>query len=303
MKTTRAALALLAFPILSLGGCGGSEGRSSAMIDRLPAQINEWTRTDSVDRYDRETIFDYINGAGEVYRSYGFGEVVVARYLGEERPDLIVELFDMGNPSDAYGVFSYSREEEERGVGGGYEQRGRVLCFWQDRYYVCIAMDGAPAESDTGLLEAARVVSGRLPPTTDRPDLISKLPTEGRIRCSERFFHLHHSLNYHYYLARENILDLGADTDVVLARYEPGTTYLLVSKYGSEDNATRALLSFREGYLPDSTGAVSVPTENGRFVSSRHIGTYVVVVLDALSEAGATSLLQATVNGLTEPLD
>jgi len=48
-------------------------------------------------------------------------------------PQITVELFDMGTPDDAYGVFSYGREQEETGIGGGYELRSSVLSFWQNR--------------------------------------------------------------------------------------------------------------------------------------------------------------------------
>jgi len=35
----------------------------------LPEDFQGWTLSDSVQVYDRETIFDFINGAGEVYLS------------------------------------------------------------------------------------------------------------------------------------------------------------------------------------------------------------------------------------------
>ncbi|MCJ7628218.1 MAG: hypothetical protein MUO50_07495, partial [Longimicrobiales bacterium] len=85
----------------------------------LPKTIGEWVKQDAPLTYDRETIFDYINGAGEVYRSYAFSHVLVDRYerSGAQDQGVTVELFDMGNPEDAFGVFSYAREQEEAGIG------------------------------------------------------------------------------------------------------------------------------------------------------------------------------------------
>jgi hypothetical protein len=270
------------------------------MTDVLPERIAGWTRGDSSIVYDRETIFDYINGAGEVYRSYAFSHVVVAVYAGPEGPDITVELFDMGNPADAYGVFSYAREREESGLGGGYERKGRVLCFWQDRYYVCVASEERTEDSDRVLMEVARAISERMPPASNPPDLLTLLPGAGRVAFSERFFHLHQSLNYHYYLARENILNLGPETDAVLARYAPGSVYLLLVKYQDESNAAAAASSFQQGYLPNSGDAQTVQTENGKFSSYERHDRYVIVVLDAESETAANDLLQATVNRLTQ---
>ncbi|NIN72217.1 MAG: hypothetical protein GTO46_09935, partial [Gemmatimonadetes bacterium] len=239
LPTRRSVPALAALLLTSafLHGCGTREPRNTAVIDLLPEQIGSWTRSDAVDTYDRETIFDYIDGAGEVYRSYAFDQVVVAFYTSAQGPDITVELFDMGKPADAYGVFSYAREREETGIGGGYEQKGRVLCFWQERYYVCVAAEERTDDSDRALLDFARAISERLPPASDPPDLVTILPDEGLVAFSQRFFHLHQSLNYHYYLARENILKLSDETDAVLARYAPGSTYLLLVRYGYDGDA------------------------------------------------------------------
>ncbi len=301
-KTTFSNAALVLATILLLG-CGERAPESSMppVADLLPERIGAWIRGDVTDTYDRETIFDYIDGAGEVYRSYAFSQVAVARYGQGGGPDMTVELFDMGNPHDAYGVFSYAREQEQPGIGGGYELKGRVLCFWQDRYYICAASEASAADTDTALLELARGISESLPSGSEQPDLVHMLPSEGLVPLSSRFFHLHQSLNYHYYLAQDNILNLGPETDAVMARYQPGSTYLLILQYESDGDANRALSSFRQRYLPDAPGAEFAITENGRFVASRQSGRQVIVVLDAMTEAAATTLLQNTVERLTNP--
>jgi hypothetical protein len=176
-----------------------------------------------------------------------------------------------------------------------------VLCFWQDRYYVCVASDERTEDSDQNVMAVARAISERLPPVSTPPDLLSLLPDAGRVAFSERFFHLHQSLNYHYYLARENILNLSTDTDAVLARYAPGSTYLLVVEYGGEGDAVAAASSFKQGYLPDSGDSGTMQTENGKFTSYEQRDRYVVVVLDAESQATANDLRQAAVTRINQP--
>jgi len=301
MRPLIRAIVALALSTLALSGCRDreSDGSLTLLADLLPERIAGWTRGDSPVNYDRETIFDYIDGAGEVYRSYAFSQVVVAVYSGPPEPDITVELFDMGNPADAYGVFSYAREQEQPGIGGGYEQKGRVLCFWQDRYYVCVASEERTADSDRALLEVARAISERLPAPSDPPDLIGLLPDEGLVPFSQRFFHLHQSLNYHYYLARENILNLSAETDAVLARYAPGSTYLTLIRYPTANHAAAAAASFEQQYLPDAGDSRVAQTENGKFTAYGSQSRFVVVVLDAGTGSAAADLLQATMDGLT----
>ncbi len=264
----------------------------------LPDQIGDWARQDAPERYDRETIFDYIDGAGEVYRSYGFSNVFIARYARAGTPEISLELFDMGTPEDAYGVFSYAREQEEPGIGGGFERKGRVLCFWQDRFYVCVAADDGSEDSQTLLEDFARVFSQQLPASVARPAMVDLLPSEGLVAHSDRFFHLHQSLNYHYYVARENVLNLTSETDAVLARYAPGSTYLVIVRYGSEADAVGAHASFREQYLQDSTNE-AVAIESDKYVSTGVVNRFVVVVLDADSETAAADLKRVTMHRIT----
>ncbi len=265
----------------------------------LPDRIGEWIRQDSTEIYDRETIFDYIDGAGEVYRSYAFKDVVVAHYGRFGSPGVTVELFDMGTAEDAYGVFGHGREQEEAGIGGGFERKGRVLCFWQDRFYVCVAAEQQSSELETAVEDIARAISQNLPTTEISPPMVHLLPADGLVPFSDRFFHLHQSLNYHYYVQRENVLRLSAETDAVLARYAPGSTYLLIVRYGNEADAASSLASFRAQYVHDSARE-TVAMESGTYVSSGSHDRFVVVVLDAESATAASALREAALERISQ---
>jgi hypothetical protein len=266
----------------------------------LPTTIDEWVKQEAPVSYDRETIFDYINGAGEVYRSYAFDHVVVDRYEAPGGRSVNVEIFDMGNPQDAYGVFSYSRENEEEGIGAGFERKGSVLCFWQNRFFVCVADEQRSADAQESLIQVATGISAALPPEGRRPALMSVLPAEGLIPFSDRFFHTHQSLNYHYYLARENLLGLGPETDVALARYDAGAGYLLLIAYEGESEASRASAAFSDhlGIEREAEGAGE--SETGGFFSVGQGGRFLVVVLDAETERAAVDLRAATLANLDQ---
>ena len=269
------------------------------MVHLLPERIAGWERRDTAVTFDRETIFDYINGTGEVYRSYAFSSVVVARYAGPEGTEVLVELYDMGNSADAYGVFSYGREREEPGIGGGYEHRGSVLCFWQNRFYACVASEEPAANAEPALLEIARAVSTRLPSLSERPTLVNLLPPDGIVASSEKFFHTDQALNYHYFLGRGNLLALSTETDAVLARYQPGGTHLLLVRYGNADDAAAALASFRTTYLPEAGDLQTAEKAEGNFVASASHDRFVAVVLGASSPNGAGALLRAAIERIT----
>ncbi len=279
---------------MSLVSCDNAERGKMARGDSqfVPSQVAGWQLDEEVRRFDRRSIFDFIDGAGEVYLSFTFHDVSVHTYQREGFPEITAEVFDMGSAEDAYGVFSYARESEERGIGRAYEYRGSVLCFWQDRYYVCVTCYEQTEDTREVLLTLAREISDRLPDEGQRPALISVLPEEKMVRHSERYFHLHSSLNYHYFVARENLLKMSPDIRAVMARYAPGTTHLLCVEYPDASTADEGYSGFMRGYLPEAENQKPVETEDGLWTSARLQDCLVVVVFDATSSEHADLLME-----------
>lgn len=62
----------------------------------------------STSHYSDNSLYGYIDGGAEIYREYGFRELVVqeVRYRGEE---LLVEVYHMASPLAAFGRFSLQR--------------------------------------------------------------------------------------------------------------------------------------------------------------------------------------------------
>ncbi len=300
----RAWLPIAAIGLL-LSGCSGLETGTVDTATLLPQNLGGWIKQPDPVTFDRETIFDHINGAGEVYRSYDFDHVIVARYHNPQGLAVTVELFDMGNPADAYGVYSYAREQEETGIGAAFERGGSILCFWQDRYYICVAAQQYDPDPAPLIEEVAREVSQRLPAPGPRPPLVDLLPIEGLRPLSERYFHLHQTLNYHFYLVRENVLNLSTETDAVLGRYQPGSPILLIIDYGSEPAAGATLASFRQFIAQNLASTETQETQAGetarqtlsttkwKYLSSAQVGRFLIVALNGEDEAAAESLLEA----------
>ncbi|UCD74716.1 MAG: hypothetical protein JSV91_13125 [Phycisphaerales bacterium] len=296
-----------------LFGCSVSETHTVDTALLLPQNLGDWVKEPDPVIYDRKTICDYINGAGEVYRSYAFDNVIVARYGNSEGLAVTVELFDMGNSADAFGVYSYAREQEETGIGTAFERGGSILCFWQDRFYVCVAAEQLDPDPAAIIEEVARGVSQGLPEAGTRPSMVDMLPTEGLRPLSERFFHLHQTLNYHFYLVKENVLNLSPQTNAILGRYGSGSTILLIIDYGDEGEASESLVSFRqfvarnrvsaETHKPQEgeTDRQTLGTEKWKYISSAQQGRFLLVALngedatavEALTKAASRNILVA----------
>ncbi|MEE9420502.1 MAG: hypothetical protein V3W43_13545, partial [Desulfatiglandaceae bacterium] len=122
----------------------------------------------------------------------------------------------------------------------------------------------------------------------------SRLPVEGLRPRSVRYLHHQTVLNYHFYLADENILNLGPRTDAVLASYQLGqeTAYLLLVVYPDAAKAEKALQGFIRHYLPEAESTGLALLENGKWSAARIEGKLLVIVLDSDSRRLAKGLLE-----------
>ena len=260
----------------------------------IPRTAGPWlSEADHV--YNSETIFQYIDGAGEVYRSYNMKQLVSRRFHKDGRPDLVVDLFDMGTSEDAFGVFTHDLDGENAGVGQGSNYKAGLLSFWKDRYFVSISVEEETPETKAAVLDLGRRIAAAIPKNGPAPKLLSYLPSEGLVAERTSFFHNHSILNYHFFVADRDILLLEQTASAVLAPYKTagGTSYLLVVAYRDEAKAAQAFASFGKNYMPDAKKPGIVRTEDKRWTASARDGAVVIVVFNADSDQFAMTQLAA----------
>lgn len=259
----------------------------------LPREVMGWKAEAEDELYDPETIFSYIDGAGEVYRSYNFRALLVRRLVKPDRPEIIVDFFDMGSSADAFGVFTHDLEGDAVGIGQGSTYKGGLLSFWKDRYFVSLYSDRETDEVKAAILETGKRIASAIPGEGPRPAMLDLLPREGVNPGDVRYFHTHLVLNYHFFVANENILNLDSGTDAVLASSgeREEKTYYLVILYPGAGRAAEAYRSFTGAYMPDAAKPGIVKTEDGRWTAARVKSGFVIVVFNAPTEASAVSFI------------
>jgi hypothetical protein len=270
-----------------------TEEETMEMQVLVPGEFSGWKLQQDVETYNRETIFDYINGAGEIYLMYGFKKVEVFHLAKDDQPVILVEVFDMGSPEEAFGIFSHAREGAEGGIGQGSEFRGGVLCFWKGNFFICISSYQETPETQKTIPLLAGEISRKITVTGEKPKLLNYLPAEGLQKNTVRFFHKHTSLNFHYFLASDNILQLGEHTQAVLAKYLPGNSILLCVLYQNEREAKTAIQSFLGAYIPEAVQSGITRLDENKWVAAKSKGPFVLVVFDVPTKNDAQKLMNA----------
>ena len=258
----------------------------------LPAEVSGWKKAEPPETYDKRTLFDYIDGGAELYISYNFQKLLAVRYEAGAEEEIVVDIFDMGNSYNAFGLFSHGRERDDGLAGQGSEYNAGLLTFWKDRFYVSILAYPETEAKKEIVLGLGRTVADAVPEEGQLPPVIGLLPQANLIPESIRYFHHYIWLNSHFFVANKNILLIDDETQAVLAKYrtDDKPLHLLVALYPDATKAKEAGQSFLRNYLPDASEGVS-RLPDGRWTACLVEGKRLSIVFNAPSQEAAISFL------------
>jgi hypothetical protein len=261
------------------------------------AEIRGWKWDGKVRDFNPRTLFDYMNGAAELYLAYGVQSLDVYQLEKPGQPSLTMEIYRMGSSADAFGIFSFEKQDEDAGIGQGSEFGGGMLRFWKGPYFVSIYGEGEGPELEAAIIHLGKEVAQAVPHSGPPPQLIQSLPdTEfGLIPKSIRYLRSHVLLNQRFFIANQNILHLSPQTEAVIAQYLRGSQkiHLLLIRYSAEKQAESALQSFKKAYLPEAGEKSFLQTEDRKWTVAKRHGEFILAVFGAPALGDADRLITA----------
>jgi hypothetical protein len=294
---TWACLAIMAWGLTAARTAAGEQRGIMESGISLPVEVAGWAWDRKEIKYDSKSLFDYMDGAAELYLAYGFQDLRVRKFERPGQPPITLELYEMACSEDAYGLFSFERQDEAAGIGQGSEFGGGLLRFWKGKYFVSIYAEGEGGEIESAILAAGRAAADAIQETGPAPALVGSIPGQelGLVEGSVRFLKSHVLLNQRFFIAHGNILHLGRGTGAVLAQYtrESGKVHLLLVRYSGAREAGDAYRSFMGAYLPDAGGKELLMTEDHKWTMARLRGEALTVVFGAPTAADAEALIKA----------
>jgi len=126
------------------------------------------------------SLWEYIDGAADIYYTYGFLLLQLNRYQLSENQDaeITVEIYMMKDPLNAFGIYSV----EKKGINQfikipveGYYVKDS-LAFWHGRFYIKLSSYGITDTDGVILQKMAADISGRITDTTQAPKALSLFP-------------------------------------------------------------------------------------------------------------------------------
>ena len=151
--------------------------------------LDKWTKDGDPEIFYADNLWEYINGAADMYLLYDFKKVATLTYDAEPKGSITVDIYEHSSLRNAFGVYSRERPRKSDFLAIGaqaYYEKG-IVNFFLGSYYVKIMgfyiEDG---EKDV-LTSVATTVAGRLEGEARFPEVLACFPDENKIKNSETF--------------------------------------------------------------------------------------------------------------------
>lgn len=146
----------------------------------LPEDLAGLPRAGAVRTFTAENLYEYINGHAEYFLAAGFQGLAVGEYgaASDGQPRLVVNLYDLGEALNAFGVLvDEAGEQEAVDIGAMGFRSGQRVSFLQGRFYVQMSLfdDGLSAEALGAAL--AQGLAGQV----GEQDLAFRFPDFGKV--------------------------------------------------------------------------------------------------------------------------
>lgn len=212
----------------------------SSVSDYIPQPdfASGWQWDFEPEMYTPENLYEYINGEAELYNSYTFREMVTASYVNskDDMQTITVDIYDMGSPLDAFGIYSRFRRPGldfadigEEAIVSDYNTR-----FYVGKYFVQVNSGSRDDEIQNLVRSLSRQLAAELP-ATDRPVELALLPLQGQ---------LPHTLTFH----TSGFMGLEAFANALAAQYavsgDSMTVFIILCD--EKETAKKALAAFEE---------------------------------------------------------
>lgn len=266
---------------------GSEEPKTKQKISNyLPqsGELEEWEPVGLPQKFVGENLYSLINGGAVIYYEYGFKQITTQEYVNKNEKFINVEIFEMTNPTSAYGIYTFKIGYHGKQIPVGTEAlfEDYYLNFWKGNFLVTLTAYDSEKDVLNGLLTVAKAVDTKIEDEGQRPLLTDLLLKENLKPFSIKYLKGYLALSNNYDFDSENIFGLKQG---VIGNY--GDYKIFIFKYDDKNKCLKWFENARNHLkknpqfddFSDYENDFSMIDRNGEYIYIRHYQNYIFIYL------------------------
>lgn len=152
-------------------------------------ELKDFQKSGPPDEYLPDNLFEYINGAAEVFLSYDFEKLVTISYRNKTNQSLTIDIYRHSNLNNGFGIYSQEKPQDGEFIqigSQGYYEKG-ILNFFKGCYYVKMSSFDLGDKDRELLGKAAQLIANKLESPIKFPIPLEAFPEMNKIKNSEKY--------------------------------------------------------------------------------------------------------------------
>jgi len=153
---------------------------------------NGWQIFDMIKQFTPENLYEQVNGRASFFLAYDMIGMTYVSFINSTNPSQFIDLsiYDMGTPTNAFGVFSAERSQGESPLDigrAGYRSDANYF-IWKGQYYIRVISSEVTDEPQRIGMDLAKKVIDFLLDSGEQVWGLAALPLTDRIPESVQYF-------------------------------------------------------------------------------------------------------------------
>ncbi|MBN1348649.1 hypothetical protein JXJ21_04505 [candidate division KSB1 bacterium] len=272
------------------------------LVSLLPPTnfLENWQWEESPQMYEPDNLFEYINGSADLYLAYDFKQLATVGFIDPAEMSIVIDIYDMGTPLDAFGVYSVSRSPSNQfeAIGAEAIVSDYHIRFYKNQYVVDLNASDASPEIQQALRKFAKAVAAGIGDDNVELKELRLLPQKDMLPKSLKY--IRSGLLGHKFLSR------GLEAGFMVNKHEIKAFIAICESEADAAAAYQKYLDYlkQSGKTPLALPELSQPSVTAEIPYHQqgivtHCGRYVAGAMDLPDAKDGMGLIESILSGVS----
>jgi hypothetical protein len=168
---------------------GSVRGESGDGVKAVFPDLAGFAKQGNPRHFDRESLFEHIDGKAGSYLDFGFEELATQTYTSDGGARITVDIYRHRDPNNGFGIYSSERPHDVPALsigGGGYRKKDAVN-FFKGAHYVKLLGEDLGGSAESVLVNLAGAIAESIEGDASLPPIALCFPEEGMVQSSIQY--------------------------------------------------------------------------------------------------------------------